>query len=106
MALTPECERLHGVGDRLHTLALQRIPGTGSPEHQRSQEQPDLVDLAGVEKRARQMRTALQQDRADPGRAELVQRRAHAGGLVLARSDDDLDAVGLQRVGGGARRRA
>ena len=40
-------------------------------------------------------------------RAELVERRAHARGLVLAGGDDHLDAGDLERVGRpGARRRA
>ena len=41
-----------------------------------------------------------------PRGAELIERRAHAGGLVLAGGDDHLGAVGLERVGGGARRGA
>ena len=70
------------------------------------QEQPDLVDLAGVEERPGEVRAALEQDRGDAGGAELVQRRDDARGLVLAGGHDHVDAVGLQRVGGGARRGA
>ena len=42
----------------------------------------------------------------DARRAELVERRAHARGLVLAGGDDHVGAGDLQRVGGGARRGA
>ena len=45
----------------------------------------DLVDLAGVEERAGQVRAALEQDRGDARGAELVERGAHAVGLVAAR---------------------
>ena len=52
------------------------------------------------------MRAALQEDRADPGGAELIERRADTRRLVLARGDDDVYAVGLERIGGGAAGRA
>ena len=39
-------------------------------------------------------------------RAELVERRADAGGLVLARGDDDVGAGHLERLGRGPRRGA
>ena len=58
-------------------------PSSGSralraAEHDRREEQADLVDLAGVEERAGQVRAALEQDRGDARRAELVERVAHA----------------------------
>src|SRR6201986_2375251 len=43
-----------GVGNLLRALALQRIAGGSPSEDERGQEQPDLVDLPGVEERARQ----------------------------------------------------
>ena len=48
-----------------------------------------------------EVRAALEQHRGDRRveRAELVERRAHAGGLVLAGGDDDLGAGVLERVG-------
>src|SRR4051794_26549952 len=78
--LTVECERAHGVGDPIHASALQRVARGAAADDQRRQEQADLVDLAGVEEGARQMRAALEQDRGDVEGAELVERRAHAGG--------------------------
>src|SRR3954471_22548772 len=97
--LAVECERAHGVGDAIDPAALERVARGAAADDQRREEQADLVDLAGVEEGARQMRAALEQDRGDVEGAELVERRAHAGGLVLARRDDDLRAVGLERVG-------
>ena len=87
-------------------FALQRIAGGAAAEQQRREEQADLVDLAGVEERAGEMRAALEQHRGDAERAELVERRAHARRLVLAGRDEHLRAGGLQRVGVGARGRA
>src|SRR4051812_4472616 len=102
--LAVECERAHGVGDPAHAAALQRVARGAAADDQRGEEQAHLVDLAGVEERAREVRAALEQDRRHAERAELVERRAHAGGLVLAGGDDDLRAGGLQRVGVLARR--
>ena len=79
-------------------------PSSGSralepPSDDRREEQPQLVELARVEERARELRPALEQDRGDVGGAELVERRAHARGLVLPGRDDHLGAGGLERVG-------
>jgi hypothetical protein len=52
------------------------------------------------------VRAALEQDGGHTVGAELVERRAHAGLLVLARGDDDVGAGHLERVGGLARRGA
>ena len=94
------------IGEGFHAAALERV-ARGAPAHdQRREEQAHLVDLAGVEERACEVRTALEQDRSDLLGAELVERRAHARGLVLARRDDDLRAGGLERVGLLARRGA
>src|SRR3954447_8954157 len=104
--LAVECERAHGVGDAVDAAALERVARGAAADDQRGEEQADLVDLAGVEEGPGQVRPALEQDRGDAGGAELVERRAHAGGLVLARGDDDLRAGGLERVGVLARRGA
>src|SRR3954468_3035312 len=103
--LAVECERAHGVGDPVDAAALQRVARGAAADDQRGEEQAHLVDLTGVEERAGQVRPALEQDRGHAERAELVERRAHAGGLVLAGGDDDLRAGGLERVGVLARRR-
>ena len=93
-----ERERVRGFGDALDPLALEGIAGRAAPEQQRRQEEPDFVDLAGVEKGARQARPALEQDRRHALRPELVERRAHAGRLVLACRHEDLGPAGLERV--------
>ena len=85
-------------------------PSSGSralepPTHDRREEQADLVDLAGVEERAGELRPALEQDRRDAGGAELVERGAHPRRLVLARGDDHVGAGDLERVGLQARAR-
>jgi len=59
-ALAVECQGAYGVGDLLHALALQGIAGGATAEDQRGEEQADLVDLAGIEEGARQVRAALQ----------------------------------------------
>ena len=86
---------------RVDALALERVARRAPAEQQRGDEQAQLVDLAAVEEGARQVRAALEQHRGDRRveRAELVERRAHAGGLVLAGGDDDLGAGVLERVG-------
>ena len=65
-----------------------------------------LVDLVGVEEGAREVRTALEQDRGDRLRAELGERRAHARRLVLTRGHDHLGALADERARRRARRRA
>ena len=65
-----------------------------------------FVDLAGVEERPREVRSALEQHGGDAHRAELVERRAHARRLVFAGCDDHLHAGGFERVGLGAGGRA
>ena len=99
-------ERAHGGGDALGALALERVARARSAEHDRRDEQADLVDLARVQERAREVRAALQQDRRDARRAELDERVAHAVGLVGAGGDDHLGARDLQRVDRGPRRGA
>ena len=74
-----------GVGDLLDALALERVAGAAAAEQQRRDEQPRLVDLAGVEERAGQVRAALEHERGDRllERAELVER---VGDRARARS--------------------
>ena len=81
-----------GVGDALHALRLHRALRLAPAEHHRRDEHPHLVDLARLEEHARQVRAALEQERLDLARPELVERGAHAGGLVLAAGHDHLDA--------------
>src|SRR5829696_9499789 len=105
-ALALERERAGGLGDALDPLPLQRVARGGAADDHRGDEQADLVDLAGVEERAGQVGPALEQDRGQPGGAELHERVLHTGGLVLARGDDDVGAGGLQAVRGAAGGRA
>src|SRR3954452_21230355 len=94
--LAVERQRAQRVGDALDALALERVAGLAAAEQQRRQEEPDLVDLARVEEAAAKVRAPLQEDRGDPLLAELVERGADAGRLVLAGGDDDVGATGLQ----------
>ncbi len=78
-----------------------------APGQDRGDEDARLVDLAGLEERARQVRPALEQQRLDVARAELVERVLDARGLVGAAGDDHLDAGRLERLRSRcARRRA
>ena len=56
-------QRPHGRGDPLGALALERVAGARAAEHDGRHEQADLVDLAGVQERAGEVRAALEQDR-------------------------------------------
>ena len=47
----------------LDALALERVARRAAAEQQRREEEAHLVDLAGVEERAGQVRAALEQDR-------------------------------------------
>src|SRR5215211_2098188 len=96
--LAVEGERPQRLGDLLDAFALERISRLAPADQQRRQEQPDLVDLAGVEEGAGQMRPAFEQDRGDALVAERTERAAHARWLVLARGDDDVRAGGLERL--------
>src|SRR4029078_8070626 len=53
------------VGDRVDALALQRVARPAAAQKQRSGGEPQLVDLAAVEERARQVGSALEEDRRD-----------------------------------------
>src|SRR5512132_2498264 len=105
--LAVEGQRPQRIGDRVDALALQGVARRPPAEQQWSDEEPQLVDLAAVEEGAGQVRPALEEDRGDRWvqGAELVQRRAHARGLVLAGGDDHVCARVLQRVGVRAPRR-
>src|SRR3954463_10040764 len=94
------------IGDVLDALALQRVARVAAAEQQWSEEQPDLVDLPGVEERAGQVRAALQQQRRDAPLAEPVERIPNPRGLVLSRGDDHLGAAHLERLDRCARRGA
>ena len=67
-------------------------------EHDRRDEHARLVDLARLEEGAGEVRAALEQERLDVARAELVERVLHARGLVLAGGDDHVHAGGLERL--------
>ena len=79
-------ERSHRVGDHVDALALERVARGPPAEHHRGEEQPDLVDLAGVEERAREMwarpragssrRRRRRADRAPSGRGPARSRRS------------------------------
>src|SRR5680860_1158502 len=73
---------------------------------QRRDEHPRLVDLARLEEDAGEVGAALEQQRLDVARAELVERRADARRLVLPRRDDHVDPGVAQRVGLGPLRGA
>src|SRR4051812_21090799 len=92
-----ECERAHGVGDQLDPAALERVARLAPADDEGREEQPRLVDLAGVEERAGEVRAALEQDRGHVAVAELLERRAHARVLVLAGGDEHLRPGGLER---------
>src|SRR4051794_15755822 len=102
-----QCERAHGVGDALDPAALERVARLAPADDQRREEQARLVDLPGVEERPGEVRAALEQDRRHVAVAELIERRAHAGRLVLAGGDEDLRPGRLERgrllARGGAR---
>src|SRR5438874_2694873 len=101
-ALALQRERPQRLRDVLDPLALQRI-ARGTAQQQRCEEQPQLVDLARIQKRPRQARTTLQHRARDPHRAELIERRAHTRRLVLAGGHEHLRAGRFQRVGVGVR---
>src|SRR4051794_2511870 len=94
--LAIERERAQRVGDPLDTLAFERVARLAATDHQRREEEPDLVDLARVEEGAREMRPALEQDRGDRRVAERHERAAHARRLVLAGRHDDVRAGRLE----------
>ncbi len=80
-ALAVERERAQRLGDLLDAFALERVARGAPAEQQRREEQPEFVDLAGVEERAREVRAALEQDRRDAerrraGRAPSARARA------------------------------
>ncbi len=81
-------QRARRLRDALDALALERVARVGAAEHDRRDEQPQLVELTGVEERPGELRPTLEQDRRDAGGAQLVERRAHARRLVLTRRDD------------------
>ena len=106
--LAVEGQRPQRVGDRSTPSPSSGSRAERPPSSSGAMKRRSSSISPRVEERARQVRAALEQDRGDRRvqRAELVQRRAHARGLVLAGGDDDLGARVLQRVGVRARRGA
>src|SRR5680860_351392 len=66
-------QRAQGVRDALHALALHGGLGLAAAGQDRGDEYPRLVDLAELEEAAGQVGPALQQQRLDVARAELVE---------------------------------
>src|SRR3954452_22625033 len=54
--LAVERQRAQRLGDLLDALALQRVARRAPADQQGCEEQPDLVDLSGIQERARQVR--------------------------------------------------
>ena len=82
-ALAVERQRAHGVGDRSTPSPSSGSRAVRAAQHERREEQADLVDLAGVEEGAGQVRAALEQDRGDAaarraGRARSARARARS----------------------------
>src|SRR4051794_6291166 len=102
--LALECEGAHGLGDGLDALGLDRVARGLAAEEQRRDEEPQLVDLVGVEESAGELRSPLEQDGGDALLPEPVEGAGHAGAGVRARGDDDLGAGGGERLGVGPRR--
>src|SRR5680860_1890765 len=105
-ALDVERDRAHRVVDPLDALRLDRGARLAPAGEQRRDEHPRLVDLARLEEDAGEVGAALEQQRLDVARAELVERRADARRLVLPRRDDHVDPGVAQRVGLGPLRGA
>src|SRR5438105_142280 len=105
-ALAVERERAWRLGDVLHARALQRVAGAAAAEQQRREEETDFIDLAGIEEGTGQARTSLEHRRGHALRAELVERRAYARGLILAGGDEHLRPRRFQRVRVGVRCRS
>src|SRR4029453_8349788 len=84
--------------DRFRALTLERNACRTPTNRYRRDEEPQLVDLAGVEERPRQVGTAFEQDALDPQLSQLVEPVLCP--LVLASSDrcHDLGAGGPQGI--------
>src|SRR3954469_20877363 len=91
-----------GGADAVDARARNRGAGAAAAGHDRRDERVVLVDLAGVEERAGQVRTALEQHGLDVALAELLERRAHALRVGRPLHADHLDAGGLELAGGRA----
>ena len=106
---TSDVQRARRVGDAARrrsasTAVLRLAPA----EHDRRDEHARLVDLARLEEGAGQVRPALEQQRLDVARAELVERVAARGRASFCAGGDDhvdaRDSSALQpRALGGAR---
>src|SRR5919202_2516465 len=63
--LARQRQRAHRVGDAVDALALEGVARRPAAQHQRRDKEPDLVDLARVHERAREVRAALEQHAGD-----------------------------------------
>src|SRR5919198_3609234 len=70
------------VGDRVDALALERVACAAAAEQQRREEPADPLDPPPLQERAREVRPPFEEHGGHRRvqRAELVERRAHAGG--------------------------
>src|SRR3954447_19655007 len=98
-ALHLRAQRSHRVVDQLDALGLDRRLGVAPSGDERRHEEPGLIHLACLEEDACQVGAALEEDGLHIAVAELVERTAQTGRLVLARHDDHLDARHAERVG-------
>src|SRR5579859_7767389 len=71
--LAGQRQRPDRVGDVLDALALERIARAASAEQDRRHEQPHLVDLAGIQERTGELRTALEQQRGHARGTEQIE---------------------------------
>src|SRR5687768_2930233 len=91
-------ERTQPLRHAAGTLALEHGACLGRPDEKRRHEQPQLVDLLGVEQRSGQGRSALDQQVLDLAAPELVERGAQALATIAAGGDQHLGACPLERV--------
>src|SRR5215210_4408853 len=74
-------ERMQARGDVAHADALHGGLRLRAADHHRRDEHARLVDLPRLEEGAREVRSALEQQRLDLAVAQLVERVFHARGL-------------------------
>src|SRR5512144_3163515 len=91
-------QRPDPVGDPDGALALEDGASLGGADQNRSDEKPQLIDLARVEERSRQGRAPLDEQVLDLPAPELVQRCLEPRGLGPAGGHDHLRASPLQGV--------
>src|SRR5512144_233598 len=91
-------QRPDPVGDPDGALALEDGAGLGGADQDRSDEEPQLIDLARVEERSRQGRAPLDEQVLDLPAPKLVQRSCEPRALGPAGGHDHLLAGPLQAV--------